>query len=158
MSAPTPPVPDNAPPIPENALPVPGSSPRVPENAAPTCEKPAGAPPLAEHFCRAMDFNRRADVRYRCGNAPGKITVQTGPGETCAVRLVDISAGGAALESDKRIEPSSFVSIEVPTKDAFGKTTLVMRVTTAVLMPDGTWKIGGTFARKLSATELLAIL
>jgi hypothetical protein len=138
MSAPTSPAPE----------PLPGKA---------NSESAPAEPPL-EQVRRTSDYDRRTDARYRTGQNTKNIEVRLEAGETCSVRILDISAGGLALEADRRLEVTSLLSIEVPTKDEFGTTRLVVRVASVAPQAGGTWKIGCTFARKLSPSELLAIL
>ncbi len=106
----------------------------------------------------AVAFNRRADIRYEFDKEKSQTAVKDGFGSTAAVRIVNISKGGMALEADHYIEPSTLLSIVLPSKDKFGSMRLVMRVRTAESASPGLWKIGCVFSRKLNDTELLALM
>ncbi len=104
-----------------------------------------------------FSLDRRADARYEYeprGDAPcthnGSVSF--------SVRIRNISAGGLGLLTDHRIERGTLLSVILPCKDEFGTRRLVMSVKTADQLPSGEWVIGGEFARKLSAFELLALL
>jgi hypothetical protein len=105
-----------------------------------------------------LNFDRRADVRYEYDDGRADRGVRADEGTTYPVHVRNISVGGLAFLTDRRIEPSTLLSLELPSKDEVGWRRLVMRVRTAEAVWPGRWMIGCVFARKLSNFELLALL
>jgi hypothetical protein len=116
---------------------------------------PSNSP--AASLAGVFSLDRRTDARYEYeprGDAPCTHVDSV----SFAVRVRNISAGGLGLVTDHRIERGTLLSVVLPCKDEFGSRRLVMSVKTADPLPSGEWMIGGEFARKLSAFELLALL
>lgn len=112
---------------------------------------------LSSSLGGVFSLDRRTDARYEYeprGEAPCKHDGTT----SFSVRVRNISAGGLGLVTDHRIERGTLLSVVLPCKDEFGSRRLVVSVKTADLLPSGEWVIGGEFARKLSAMELLSLL
>jgi hypothetical protein len=103
-------------------------------------------------------FDRRATVRYVIKSESADARLIDGQGPPCAVRVQNLSAKGLAFLADRRIEPHTLLSVELPSKDEFGSRRLVMRVRAAAALSAGVWMIGCEFSRPLSSLELLALL
>jgi hypothetical protein len=104
-----------------------------------------------------FSIDRRTDARYEY-EAGGDAPCTHAGSVSFSVRVRNLSAGGLGLVTDHRIERGTLLSVILPSKDEFGSRRLVVSVKTADLLPSGEWMIGGEFARKLSAFELLALL
>lgn len=115
------------------------------------------AAPLPELVCRVLGMDRRAHPRHRVSDDI-ETNVQVAEGETCRIRVLDISHSGLAFQTDRRVEPGTILSVELPSKDRWGTMRLVMRVMNAETSTDGSWKIGCSFTRHLTQFELLALL
>jgi hypothetical protein len=112
---------------------------------------------LSSSLAGVFNIDRRTDARYEYeprGDAPCSHTGSV----SFSVRVRYLSAGGMGLLTDHRVERGTLLSVVLPSKDEFGTRRLVMSVKTADVLPSGEWIIGGEFARKLSASELLALL
>ena len=103
-------------------------------------------------------FERRATVRYEIDSASTSARLLDEQGATCPVHIQDLSPGGLAFLADRRIEPHTRLSVELPSKEACGSRRLVMRVKSAAVVSPGVWRIGCEFPRPLSSLELLALL
>ena len=106
----------------------------------------------------AAQFDRRTTVRYEFDPESVTPRVRDDQGTSCQVRLQNLSAGGLSFLADRRIEPHTLLSVELPSKDEFGKRRLTMRVRSADSLSPGAWKIGCEFGRPLTSLELLALL
>jgi hypothetical protein len=104
-----------------------------------------------------FDFDRRVDVRYECESRAAGLAVRAGV-ESVSVRILNLSAGGIAFQSDRHIERGAVLSVELPCKGEAGSRRLLLSVKRAEAQPSGSWKIGCEFAAKLSTLELLALL
>ncbi|HWG43704.1 MAG TPA: PilZ domain-containing protein [Gemmataceae bacterium] len=102
-------------------------------------------------------FDRRTSARYEYESREGDTAIHA-DSQVVPIRILNISVGGLALLSDRYIERSTLLSLELPSKDERGSRRLVMCVRAADSQPDGGWKIGCEFVRKLTNLELLALL
>jgi hypothetical protein len=109
-------------------------------------------------LCGALDFDRRVDVRYEYDPGRADRAVHGDEGSTCPAHVRNVSAGGLAFETDRWIEPSTLLSVELPSTDEAGTRRLVMRVRSAEQVAAGRWLLGCAFSRRLSSVELLALL
>ena len=114
--------------------------------------------PPAAGLDRMAPSGRRATVRYEVDSASASTHVLDGQGTTCVVHIQDLAAGGLAFLADRRIEPHTRLSAELPSKDECGSRRLLMRVRSAAVVSPGVWRIGCEFSRPLSSLELLALL
>jgi hypothetical protein len=105
-----------------------------------------------------VNFDRRVDVRYELENEQATPRILDRGEPPCSVRMQNLSAGGLAFLAERRIEPHTLLSVDLPCKDQFGSRRLVMRVRTAELWSAGVWKIGCEFSRPLTSLEILALL
>ena len=113
---------------------------------------------LPSFLSGGLNFDRRTDLRYEVDPDRADHSVRSEEGAAYPVHVRNLSAGGLAFLTDRRIEPSTLLSVELPSKDEAGTRRLVMRVRTAEQVWPGRWMIGCAFARKLSNSELLALL
>jgi hypothetical protein len=116
------------------------------------------ARPLVARLSEALALERRGTARYEFDSESATPLPARCDGTDFPVRIQDLSAGGLALLADRRIEPGTLLSVDLPTRDEFGTRRLVMRVRFAAALSADTWKIGCEFGRLLSANELLALL
>ena len=112
---------------------------------------------FASDLAQMAQFDRRASVRYELASG-ADTRLLGGQGASCPVRIQNLSAGGLAFLADRRIEPHTLLSVELPSKDEFGSRRLVLRVRSVEALSPGVWKIGCEFSRPLSSLELLALL
>jgi PilZ domain len=102
--------------------------------------------------------DRRASVRYELGpGSAGKLLANV-EGTSCSVRIKNLSTGGLAFEADRRIEPHTLLTVELPSQDEFGSRTLAVRVRSVEVVSPGVWIISCELSRPLSSLELLALL
>jgi hypothetical protein len=112
----------------------------------------------AQLWKTVQEANRRSDARYKYNPAAAEQAIQAGGPEVGPIRILNISAGGLAFQSDRRIELGTILSVELPSKDEHGSQWLVLRVTSAEALAPGVWQMGCQFARKLTPSGLLALL
>jgi hypothetical protein len=105
-----------------------------------------------------LQFDRRTNVRYELEPECANPRLLDEPGTTCAVQMQNISAGGLAFLADRRIEPFTLLSVDLPSKDELASRRLTMRVRSAEAVTSGVWKIGCEFGRPLTGPELLGLL
>lgn len=74
------------------------------------------------------------------------------------VRVRDLSAAGASLIVDERVEPGALLTIELfnPTGQFWHRKAI--HVLQVEAQPDGTWLVYGTFARPLRREQLHDLL
>jgi hypothetical protein len=113
---------------------------------------------LGSSLSLSVPLDRRTHVRYEFNSAEDSQFVNDGQGTPFAVHVQNISAGGLSFLADRRIEPGSMLSLELPSKDRFGARHLVMRVRGIEEVSKDAWRIGCEFSRPLSSLELLALL
>ncbi len=118
----------------------------------PQASLPAGAP------AKCSQPERRATVRY-----PAKLRTswrlyggQTGDRWSVAVR--DISINGIGLVFSFRIECDTLLVVKVQTANENFSRPLLVRVRHVTAHADGSWLVGCTFVRKLSAAALQSLL
>jgi PilZ domain-containing protein len=58
-----------------------------------------------------IDYERRAGARRYCGGRRGRPQVRIRPGHE--VTLIDVSAGGALVETSRRLLPNAFAEVYV---------------------------------------------
>jgi hypothetical protein len=104
-----------------------------------------------------FDFDRRVDVRYECDSRSTGPSVRAGV-ETVSVRILNLSAGGLASLSDRRLDRGAVLSVELPWKGEVASRRLILSVKRAESQPSGSWKIGCELAAKLTTLELIALL
>src|SRR5438093_1288272 len=73
-------------------------------------------------------------------------------------RVIDLSARGVRLLLRRRFEPGKLVLVELANGRRVFSCALVMRVAHLTLQPDGAYILGAEFSRKLSQTELMALM
>jgi hypothetical protein len=101
---------------------------------------------------------RRSALRFAIGAATSCHLI-AGVGETLwPARVLDLSTRGAALLLWRRFEPGAQVIVELANGRRVFSRALAMRVTHATTLADGSFVVGGEFARKLDHDELMALL
>ncbi len=115
------------------------------------------ASPISSHLGEVFTFDRRTSVRYEYASQEADTAIRA-DSQVVSVHILNISVGGLALLSDKLIERSTLLSLELPSKDERGSRQLLMCVRVVESQPSGSWKLGCEFVRKLTALELLALL
>ncbi len=73
-------------------------------------------------------------------------------------RVLDISTTGVRLALRRRFEPETRVLVELANGGRAFSRALVMRVARVSRGPDGTYELGGEFARRLTHDELMALI
>ena len=121
-----------------------------------TCSLHTTAPLLQPGADRHAE--RRSALRFAVGNETTCHLI-AGVGETLwPARVLDLSPRGAALLLRRRFEPGAQVIVELANGVRLFSCAVVMHVTHATALADGSHVVGGEFARKLSQDELMALL
>jgi hypothetical protein len=98
---------------------------------------------------------RRVWIRHPCEVVATCQLVNTAPvGERLAARVQDISRGGINLVVNRRFDPNTLLSVELPGPTHHSPSTVLAYVVRVAPRPAGEWSIGCTFATELSDEEL----
>jgi hypothetical protein len=105
-----------------------------------------------------LPAERRSALRFGIGSDTACHLI-AGVGETLwPARVLDLSTRGAALLLRRRFEPGAHVIVELANGVRVFSCALLMHVIHATALADGSYVLGGEFARKLGHDELMALL
>jgi hypothetical protein len=100
----------------------------------------------------ATQEDRRLWVRY-AADADARIQLADQPGsEMVAVKVRDMSQGGANLIADKPIQAGQILSLEMPFDD--GEVYTILACVVRANPENGQWSLGCVFSRELSHEDL----
>lgn len=106
---------------------------------------------------RPASADGRAWVRFPCQADSIFHHVIAADYERSKGKVLNISAGGLALQVDRQCEPGTLLSIEL--RDNQNQTRKLMaRVVHVTARPEGDWVLGCTFVSELNDTELQALM
>ena len=116
-------------------------------------------PALAPSHAPADDWlDRRAALRLAIGPETSCHLVAA-VGETYwPARVLDLSARGVRLTLRRRFEPGMHVLVESAIGRRVFSRAVVLRITHLTERNEGSFVLGGEFARKLTHDELMALL
>jgi PilZ domain len=99
---------------------------------------------------------RRASVRFPCDLETSCQPIAERTGDAWPARVLDLSAGGVALELSRRFERGAMLSVRLESPDGETSRTLFVRVVHATAQLDGSWRLGCALAGELGQEELQA--
>lgn len=97
-------------------------------------------------------------VRFPCNVETVCYTWVTAPGEQCAARILNISAGGIGLLLPCQFEGGTLLLFKVPGSPAQAPQSMLVRVVRCIEQDNGDWFLGCEFVEKLSDDEVRALL
>jgi c-di-GMP-binding flagellar brake protein YcgR len=113
--------------------------------------EPFGAQPVRS----GVPTDKRVWVRFPCSLPATFQFIRTDDPKRWPATVLDLSAGGMALQVDTPVEVGTTLRVEVRRPDQPKPFSQLMRVVRAVAQP-GHWRLGCSFIRELSAQELEA--
>jgi hypothetical protein len=104
------------------------------------------------------DGDRRAGLRFTISPETSCHLV-AGVGETLwPARVLELSSTGIRVHLRRRFEPGAWVLLELANGARIFSCALVLRVSHVAEQGDGSFVLGGAFARRLTYQELMALL
>ena len=100
--------------------------------------------------------DRRAAVRFACSLETACQPVAEAMADSWPARVLDISAGGVALNLYRRFEPRTMLAIRLESADENVSRSLFLRVVHVTPEVDGSWRLGCALAGELGDEELRA--
>ena len=100
----------------------------------------------------------RAWVRYPCTTESVFHSVVSAEQEKCRAKVLNISAGGVALLSPRKLEAGTLLHLDIGGKEAQAPRTLKARVVHQAERADNQWVLGCTFVADLSDDDVMALL
>ncbi len=104
----------------------------------------------------AVAEDRRVWVRYPCQLETTFRPAHEPAPDRLAARVQDISLGGINLVVDRRLDPGSLLSVDLPGADGRHPSTTLAYVVRVGPLEDGSWSAGCTFATELGDEDLEA--
>src|SRR5262249_3953065 len=101
---------------------------------------------------------RRANKRYPRGKAAASCLLRDPQGALWPAEVRDISAGGISIALFRPVERGTVLNVELANKVLRFTCRIQVKVLHTRTNADGGWIIGGSFSRKLSASELQALV
>ena len=102
--------------------------------------------------------DRRKNVRYPGGKAAASCLVTDEHGDLWPAEVRDISAGGLSFVLFRPVRGGAILSVELSNKLLRFSRRVQLKVLHTRSHPGGGYIIGGVFAKKLSASELQALV
>lgn len=100
----------------------------------------------------------RAWVRYPCSTDSVFHSVVSAEQERCRAKVLNISAGGVALLSPRKLDAGTLLHLDLVSSDGRPDRTLKARVVHQALRADNQWVLGCTFVADLSDDDVMALL
>jgi hypothetical protein len=100
----------------------------------------------------------RAWVRYPCTTESMFHSVVSAEEEKCRAKILNISAGGVALLSPRKLEAGTLVHLDLVSKGGQAPRTLKARVVHQAERADNQWVLGCTFVADLNDDDVMALL
>ena len=101
---------------------------------------------------------RRASKRHPCGPAVLALLHLDGRHATLEAAACDLSEGGIGLSLPYPLEVGAVVVLRLSGRDPANSTLMPARVAHVTEEPDGSWRVGCTFDRRLTAETLQSLL
>lgn len=102
--------------------------------------------------------DRRINVRYPRGKAATSCLITDAQGNLWPAEVRDISMGGMSMVLLRPVERGAVLNIELANKLLRFNRRVQLRALHIRPHPEGGWIIGGAFSRKLTASELQALV
>lgn len=99
---------------------------------------------------------KRAGVRFAPTSSPN--LVKDWDGGVWSAEVLNLSADGIGLLVNRRFDRGDLLSLDLPSKNELGSQRLTGLVVNVDAHDEGHWRVGCKFARRLTPTELLALL
>jgi hypothetical protein len=100
----------------------------------------------------------RAWVRFPCSTDSVFHSVVSAEQEKCRAKVLNISAGGVALLSPRKLEAGTLLHLDLVGRDGQPDRTLKARVVHQAERSDHQWVLGCTFVADLSDDDVMALL
>ncbi len=101
---------------------------------------------------------RRRNVRYPSGRGAASCLVTDEHGDLWPAEVRNVSAGGLSIVLFRPVQQGAILHVELANKVLRFCRRIQMRVLHSHNHPDGGYILGGSFNRKLSASELQALV
>ena len=112
------------------------------------------APSVAVPTPHARGADRRAFVRYACGQAGACYSVLPGEGSRWPATICDVSAGGLSLVVCRPFNEGEILAVELQRPVEGLRDRLFARVRRASTKGGGVWIVGCRFVHRLNDGEL----
>jgi hypothetical protein len=110
---------------------------------------------LGGHRAPVAEEERRVWIRHPCDAQTTCQLVNAPPvGERLAARVQNISRGGISLVVNRRFDPETLLSVELPGPTEHSPSFVLAYVVRVTPYPAGEWSVGCNFATELSDEEL----
>ncbi len=106
----------------------------------------------------SVPANRRAAVRYPCGEGVDGEVSLAGDYVSRRAPIVDISTGGVALRLSRQLPRGTPLLLQLHHAELGLRYTIAMQVAHCTVLPGRKWIVGCAFARELSTQELQSLL
>ena len=100
----------------------------------------------------------RAWVRYPCATESVFHSVVSAEQERCRAKVLNISAGGVALLSPRKLDAGTLLHLDLAGTEGQAPRTLKARVVHQAERADHQWVLGCTFVADLSDDDVMALL
>lgn len=114
--------------------------------------------PIEQVAGQSSAAERRASVRYLCSLETACKTSAYGKEQRWAATVRDISKEGMGLTVPQKFEPGTVLGVELTNSEVDISYIVSAKVVHSHPQPDGAWRAGCVFIRKLTDEELQSLL